>query len=36
MLQRVLGRGVTIVTSGHALARQAEHALARLEAGARG
>ena len=28
MLQRLLGRGVTIVTSGHALARQAEHALA--------
>jgi glutamate racemase len=28
MLQRFLGRGVTIVTSGHALARQAEHALA--------
>src|SRR4051812_27829611 len=31
MLQRMLGRGVTIVTSGAALARQAEHAL-----GARG
>src|SRR3954468_14128900 len=28
MLQRMLGRGVTIVTSGSALARQAEHALA--------
>lgn len=28
MLQRFLGRGVTIVTSGAALARQAEHALA--------
>jgi glutamate racemase len=28
MLQRFLGRGVQIVTSGHALARQAEHALA--------
>jgi glutamate racemase len=28
MLQRYLGRGVTIVTSGRALARQAEHALA--------
>ena len=28
MLQRFLGRGVTIVSSGHALARQAEHALA--------
>jgi glutamate racemase len=27
MLQRFLGRGVTIVTSGAALARQAEHAL---------
>jgi glutamate racemase len=27
MLQRMLGRGVTIVTSGAALARQAEHAL---------
>ena len=27
MLQRLLGRGVTIVTSGAALARQAEHAL---------
>jgi glutamate racemase len=31
MIQRMLGRGVTIVTSGAALARQAEHAL-----GARG
>jgi glutamate racemase len=31
MLQRMLGRGVTIVTSGAALARQVEHAL-----GARG
>ena len=28
MLQRFLGRGVHIITSGHALARQAEHALA--------
>lgn len=28
MLQRLLGRGVAIVTSGAALARQAEHALA--------
>jgi glutamate racemase len=28
MLQRFLGRGVTIVTSGAALARQVEHALA--------
>jgi glutamate racemase len=28
MLQRMLGRGVTIVTSGAALARQVEHALA--------
>ena len=28
MLQRFLGRGVRIITSGHALARQAEHALA--------
>ncbi|MDX6699865.1 MAG: glutamate racemase [Baekduia sp.] len=27
MIQRMLGRGVTIVTSGAALARQAEHAL---------
>lgn len=27
MLQRALGRGVTLVTSGQALARQAEHAL---------
>ena len=27
MLQRFLGRGVRIITSGHALARQAEHAL---------
>jgi glutamate racemase len=27
MLQRFLGRGVTIVTSGAALARQVEHAL---------
>jgi glutamate racemase len=27
MLQRMLGRGVTIVTSGAALARQVEHAL---------
>jgi glutamate racemase len=27
MLQRMLGRGVAIVTSGAALARQAEHAL---------
>ncbi len=28
MLQRFLGRDVTLVTSGHALARQVEHALA--------
>ena len=28
MLQRFLGRGVTLITSGHALARQVEHALA--------
>jgi glutamate racemase len=28
MLQRFLGRGVTIVSSGQALARQVEHALA--------
>jgi glutamate racemase len=27
LLQRMLGRGVTIITSGAALARQAEHAL---------
>jgi glutamate racemase len=27
LLQRMLGRGVEIVTSGHALARQVEHAL---------
>jgi len=34
MLQRMLGRGVAIVTSGAALARQAEHALGARDLGA--
>ena len=33
MLQRFLGRGVTLVTSGQALARQVEHALATRDLG---
>jgi glutamate racemase len=35
MLQRFLGRGVTLITSGQALARQVEHALATRELGNR-
>lgn len=35
MLQRMLGRGVAIVTSGAALARQVEHALSLRELGSR-
>lgn len=35
LLQRALGRGVAIVTSGAALARQVEHALGSRELGAR-
>ena len=33
MLQRFLGRGVTLITSGQALARQVEHALATRDLG---
>ena len=35
MLQRFLGRGVTLITSGQALARQVEHALATRDLGNR-
>jgi glutamate racemase len=35
MLQRMLGRGVEIITSGAALARQVEHALGSRDLGSR-